>query len=397
MISFKDALKIVEENIPQRETATLPLINSAGYFLAEDQFALKEFPTYTQSAMDGFAIKWDDIEKENLQIVGESQAGIPFESKLNNGEAVKISTGAMIPAGADTVVKFEDCKIFDHSVSILKTGIKGEFIRVKGEDISIGDKILNSGRFISAAQISLLASVGIKETIVFAKPKVAVIATGTELGSTDEPFKIPNSNMLMLETAVRESGGEINDSKFIKDDLQLITEILIESAQKNKIIITTGGASNGEHDHIKDAAHAAGFTQLFSQVDQKPGKNLYFGRNDNTFLFGLPGTPAAAYISYLNFVDPFIKQLTGMGFEPVTQKGLMKETFLNSKNSTIFREVKLIPNPNGCSFVELMGKKNNSMFGNLAVADGYIEISGGEQLKKCDQVEVRLINKRRNF
>jgi len=398
MISFKEAIKIVEENIPQRETATLPLINCAGYFLAEDLFAKSDFPPYTNSAMDGFAIKWDDIEKGNLKIVGESQAGLPFRGKVNEGEAVKISTGALIPDGADAVVKFEDCKFFNHSVSVLGIPEKGDFIRRKGEDISVGDKILNSGTFISAAQISLLVSVGIKEIKVFDKPKVAVIATGTELGSTvevEEPFKIPNSNMLMLEAAVRESGGEINNSKFIKDDLKLITELLIESARKNKIIITTGGASNGEHDHIKDAAYAAGFTQLFSQVNQKPGRNMYFGKNGDTILFGLPGTPSATLISYFNFVHPSIRRLTGTGVEPDILKGLMLSPYINSKEATLFREVKLLPNRSGCSLVQMMERK--SMLSNLAEADGYIELAPGIQYKKCEPIEVHIFNRRKIF
>jgi molybdopterin molybdotransferase len=230
-------------------------------------------------------------------------AGVPFDGEVGFGETVQISTGAMMPLGADTVVRIEDTDDSDQTVRISAVRKQGQDVRYAGEEFQAGVRLLKKGTVLKSRELALLAAVGFDTVPVFNPPKVALLITGTELTGLHEkdikPHQIRDSNSIMLASAVKEIGGVIFETVTIQDNLESTTQAITRSL-KNKadIILCSGGVSVGRHDHVKNAAEAAGFKQLFWRIRQKPGKPLFACLNNGTLLFGLPGNPVSAYMCF---------------------------------------------------------------------------------------------------
>ena len=267
MISIEEALQIIKSNIPSPVACELPIEKAAGRHLAEDIHAPEPSPRYTNSAMDGYAARWEDIcscsreKPADLEIVGESRAGHPFRGTVEKGQAVRISTGAMPAEGCDTVVRVEDTEERNSRVLIFAVKKKGQDLRRQGEEFQTGDLLLQKRTKISSPQLALLATVGIQTVRVFKPCEVAVLVTGSELvasGREIADHQIRDSNMIMMQSAIAESGGQVTQSLRIVDDEEATREAI--AAAKADIIICTGGVSVGRHDHVKAAAEANGFT-----------------------------------------------------------------------------------------------------------------------------------------
>ena len=254
-------------------------------------------PRYTNSAMDGYALRWSDVmdaAAENpavLKVVGESRAGMPFDREVNASEAVRISTGAMLPPGADTVVRVEDTrKPNDGLVEILAVRCQGQDIRYEGEEFCCGDELLCAGTKLSARQLALLATVGHHQVKVFSAPRVAILITGSELASSAareiKPYQIRDSNSIMLNSALQEAGARVHSCSNVEDELQAtINAVSNAVSQEVDFILCSGGISVGDHDHVKEAAEKVGFKELFWRIRQKPGKPLFAAqKNQHTFL-----------------------------------------------------------------------------------------------------------------
>ena len=323
MISVNEALKILHENIPIPETKILSLEDACNRCLSEDIKAPESSPRYTNSAMDGFALKWSDcatVSKQfptKLQIIGESQAGIPFEGEVIPGTAIRISTGAMLPTGADTVVRVEDTENSGDQVTIFSVRASGQDVRHEGEEFKVGDLLFRKGDTLGSRELALLAAVGVSKVLVFTKPSVSLLVTGTELAPPDvvdiEPHQIRDSNSIMLASAVREAGANLRSTSHVKDSLkQTINAVKLAAESGDSIILCSGGVSVGRHDHVKDAALAAGFKELFWKIRQKPGKPLFVCRRKDTLLFGLPGNPVSAFMCFIKYVRPVLAELQGV-------------------------------------------------------------------------------------
>ena len=314
MISYDDALQLVIKSVSPLPVVEKPLPESSGLILASPATANWDMPRFNNSAMDGFALRapLSDM-KSGLLIIGSSYAGRPFARELGQGEAVRITTGANIPVGANTVIPIEDTEEIDGRIYFNDMPIKDQHIRYRGEEYKTGETIVEAGTKLRAGEIALLASAGVEKVNVYPRLRVAVISTGdelVELGRTPKPGQIVNSNHHFLKTRLCECGCIPVCIGIGSDDIQSLGG-LIEQALDADMIISTGGVSIGEKDHVLATVEHYSFEKIFWKVAIKPGKPVLYGKLCNKPFFGLPGNPAAAAATFELFVKPAIKRLSG--------------------------------------------------------------------------------------
>ncbi|MBM9604837.1 molybdopterin molybdotransferase MoeA [Desulfopila inferna] len=394
-ISIAEALAIIKENIPEAAQKKCSLEEGIGKYLAEDITALEPSPRYTNSAMDGFAVRWQDVEEVHpdspvsLKIIGESQAGMQYTDTVGQGEAVRISTGAVVAPGCDTVIRVEDTRDQGDFVEIHAVKCQGQDIRYRGEEFQEGELLLRRGTKITAARAALLASIGVGKVTVFQPCRVAILVTGSELVSVGESIaddQIRDSNMIMLWAAVREAGGEVVSCIRVSDD-EDATRLAIAEASAD-IVLCSGGISVGRHDHVKNAAAANGFDTLFWGIRQKPGKPLYFARRGKTLLFGLPGNPVSAFMCYTHYVRPVIASLNSLSFGwPMVSGEAVADIHNNGKRTNMIR-VQLQWRPNGGYSITHAAKQGSHMLTSLAYADGYIILEPDQKLERGERIDV---------
>lgn len=288
---------------PVTETEHLPLKALLGRVLAESVYSPCNVPNHNNSAMDGFAFKHADAGQK-LNIVGTAFAGRPFTSDVNAGECIKIMTGAVVPACVDTVVMQEHVQSDGAWMSIDKCPPLGANIRLAGEDLSAGQMVLSQGHLMRPADIGLLASIGIAEATVFRPLKVAFFSTGDELVSVGTPLQdgqIYDSNRYTIASMLQSIGEVANDLGNIPDDPALLESTLLQAASRHDVVITSGGVSVGEADHMKMLLAKHGQV-LFWKINMKPGRPLAYGKIGSAHYFGLPGNPVSAMVTFYQFV-----------------------------------------------------------------------------------------------
>jgi molybdopterin molybdotransferase len=394
-ISIVEALEIIKENLPEAARHKCSLEEGIGKYLADDIIAPEPSPRYTNSAMDGYAVRWRDVEKATpgfpvaLRIVGESQAGIQFQSEVGEGEAVRISTGAVVASGCDTVVRMEDTTEESGRVLIHAVKCRGQDVRHRGEEFKEGELLLRRGTRITAARAALLAAVGVGEVAVFTSCKVAILITGSELVSVGEEIaddQIRDSNMIMLWAAVKEIGGEVVKCIRVSDDEEATQRAIAETTAD--VILCSGGISVGRHDHVKKAALANDFRTLFWGIRQKPGKPLFFARKGNTLLFGLPGNPVSAFMCFTHYVRPLITGLNGLSFGWPMVSGEAGSDIENTGKRTNMIRVQLQWRHNGGYSITHAARQGSHMLTSLANADSYIIMEPGQKLKRGERIDV---------
>ena len=311
MISISEAFKIIKRETSQLETETVDLQNVCGRIFAEDIFADSDLPPFNRSQMDGFAVKSEDVQlvPAKLKIVGESVAGKRWKGELISGEAVRIMTGAALPVGADSVQKVEVTKELDGFIEIFEPTKIGQFFVEKASEIKQGTKVFDKGEIVNKKMIASLASFGYAKIKVAKRPKISILATGSELvavGETPKKDEIRDSNSATLK-AFAEKYAEIETVKLIKDDLESIKSQIAN--QKSQIIILTGGVSMGDYDFTKPALIELGAEISFDKVCLKPGKPCVFAKLGNQLIFGLPGNPVSVIVTFNLFVRTAILQM----------------------------------------------------------------------------------------
>jgi len=395
MISISEAIAILKENLPPPVVAEYPLDQAIGHHLAADIRAPEPAPRYTNSAMDGYAAHWSDLagatpERPNtLAVVGESRAGAPYPGRLGPGEAIRISTGAMLPEGGDSVIRVEDTREEGRSVIITAAKRRGQDVRHRGEEFNEGELLLRQGTRIAAPQAALLAAVGIERVLLFAPPTLAILITGSELaasGTAIAEHQIRDSNLIMLKAAVQECGATLASCTRVADDLQATRRAI--GQVEAEIILCTGGVSVGRHDHVKAATEENGFTPLFWQVRQKPGKPLYLARKGKTLLFGLPGNPVSAFMCFAHYVRPVLGVLAGRPFGWPTLTARAAEEMSNRGGRPNMLRVKASRNQEGDLTVSSGKRQGSHMLSSLADGDGYILMEPDQTLKAGERVEV---------
>ena len=317
-ISANDALAIIKQKIhPLKNQQTVILPNALGKTLAEDVISPMNVPVYQNSAMDGYAFKAADIDAHSaencLTIAGTAFAGTPFNQTLANGECVRIMTGAKIPEGADTVIEQEKVTVKDNIIELTAALKAGQNVRHIGEDIARGSVVLAAGQVIGAAQLGVLASLGLASLKVRRKVRVAVFSSGDEIrsiGETLDGSQIYDSNRYTISAMLQDLGVEVIDMGVIPDNKEAISQALIEGAQEADMLITSGGVSVGDADYIKQCLDDLGET-YFNKLHLKPGRPLTFGHINKTHFFGLPGNPVAVMVTFMYFVRPALKYLLG--------------------------------------------------------------------------------------
>lgn len=320
MFSVDNALEIILSGIKIiSQSEKTDLLNCFGRFIFQDIISEYNIPSKNNSAMDGYAVKTDDIISASrtnpvcLKIIDEIQAGNEFHGeRLQQGHAIRIMTGAPIPEGADCVIPFEETEESENIVIIYKNATKYENIRFTGEDIKKGDVVLKKGSKISSAEIGLIASMNFREIEVYRKPEVGIISTGNELAEPGGEYtgKVINSNSYVLYSEVKKYGGKPDYSGIVKDEYNEVKNKFLQLMDKD-IIISSGGVSMGKYDFIPDVLKEIGIDIKIKTIAMKPGKPVIFGTMNNKLFFGLPGNPVSVMVAFMQFVRPALMKMAG--------------------------------------------------------------------------------------
>ena len=315
MISVREALSIVCDATSVLGAERLTLPGALGRVAAEDVVSGRAVPAAPNSAMDGYAVRHADVARApaRLRIVAVEPAGLVVSEAVTAGTAVKLFTGSVVPDGADTVVRREDTEERDGEVVVQVAPARGANIRGTGEDIRPGQVVVAARSVLGPADLGVLASVGRATIAVHQRPRVVILATGSELVEVDESpgaGQVVNSNAYTLAAAVREAGGEPIVLPIVRDQPHVIREALA-TALRADVLLTSGGVSVGDLDFVKEELAAVGVERLFWKVAQKPGKPLVFGRHAHGLVFGLPGNAVSALVCFYVYVRPALRRLQG--------------------------------------------------------------------------------------
>jgi molybdopterin molybdotransferase len=322
LLTLEEAQERVLGRAQPLPAETVLISEAGGRVAAEDIRARVDLPPFASSAMDGFAVRAADLPA-TLRIAGESAAGRPYEARLQPGCAAVISTGAVVPEGADAVVPVENVVRHDNKVEISVAAEPGAHVRPRGGDVAAGDVVVPTGAPLTPARLAAAAASGLAVLSCSRRPRVAVLATGSELVAPGEPLRlgqIYETNGLMLAAALAAAGAEVVPEPTADDDEAALREAL-ERGLEADVLVTSGGVSVGEHDLVRSVEQELGVEEVFWRVSIKPGKPVSFGVREGTLVFGLPGNPVSALVGCELFVKPALRALQGLAhplprFEP---------------------------------------------------------------------------------
>jgi molybdenum cofactor synthesis domain-containing protein len=328
-ISIEDARRAVVEHAAPLEAEEIALDDALGRVLAADAVAPNDLPPFSSSGMDGFAVLADDTRNPpvRLRIVGEARAGALAGVAVGPGTAIRVSTGAQMPEGADAVVRQELTQPGeDDEVMVLEEVAAGNDVRYAGEDIAAGATILHGGTLLGAAEIGGLAAVNIARPAVARRPRLALVSTGDELvdpGRELEPGEIRDANRAALTAAARAAGAEVIANLRVGDDRAATIATLAEALDGADLVATVGGVSVGPHDHVRPALESLGANQVFARVSLKPGGQVcFYIAADGTLVFALPGNPASALTAFRILVVPALYAMLGRSQTLHTARGV---------------------------------------------------------------------------
>ena len=399
MLTAQQALDhLLSHAKPVTQTESVPMQASLGRVLAENVNSLVDVPPLDNTSMDGYAVRTADTATPGqvLRIAQRIPAG-SVGTQLEPGTVARIFTGAPVPPDADAVVMQEDCAIAEGSVDQVQVNIApavGQWIRRRGEDLTAGKTALTAGILLRPQELGVAASAGLTHLTVKRRVKVAAFFTGDELALPGEPLKpggIYNSNRDTLLACLQSLGCDATDLGIVPDRLEATREALRKASKDHDLIITSGGVSVGEEDHIKPAVTAEGRLDLW-QIAIKPGKPLAFGavRKSNTpqdgeaWFIGLPGNPVSSFVTFLLFVRPFILQLQGRVAE-MPQSYLMRADFdwLKADRRNEFLRVKI----NAQGSLDLFPNQSSGVLTSASWGDGLLDCPPGQSFKKGDLVK----------
>ncbi|WP_231424855.1 MULTISPECIES: gephyrin-like molybdotransferase Glp [Pedobacter] len=390
MISVEDAKKLIRDHISQLNPILKSLQDSAEHVLAEDVFAAFDIPAFRQSSMDGYAIIFGD-QNQDLDLIGEMAAGTPDKISIIQGQTSRIFTGAPLPDGADTVVMQEKTSKKNNSISFEDEKlVKCANVRQIGSEIHVGELAMQKGDLLSPAALAFLAGIGISEVLVYPMPSVAIILTGNELQKPGLPLnfgQVYESNSYSLTAALNKEGIYHIEVVTAEDTLETLTNVLKTALEKNDVILLTGGVSVGDYDFVLQAAANCGVEQIFHKVKQKPGKPLFFGKQNDKVIFGLPGNPSSVLNCYYNYVVPAIKQLSRKENNVKSIQAELTHTYKKPKDLTHFLKGNYIDGK-----ATALGAQESYRLSSFAQANCLIQLNQGqENFSAGENVNVILI------
>ena len=350
-----------------------------GRVLAEDVISPVNVPQHDNSAMDGYAVRFEDLKADTeatLKVIGTAFAGKPYDGMLGSGQAVRIMTGAVIPSGADSVVQQERAKVSGDRVSVMPLPKKGTNTRNAGEDLRAGAPALRRGQPIRPAEIGMMASLGIGEVAVYRKLRVAFFSTGDELvaiGNPLGPGQIYDSNRYTIYGLLVRLGCEVLDMGVIRDTPEDVEQAFMQAAQAADVVITSGGVSVGEADYFKQILDRLGEV-LFWKIAMKPGRPLAYGKIGSAHFFGLPGNPVAVMVTFYQFVRDALLHLQGQTTAtPLpTQKIVCTSPIKKAPGRTEFQRGILSRDSNGEWTVRTTGDQGSGILSSMSQANCFI-------------------------
>jgi molybdopterin molybdotransferase len=398
MSTVRPALRPLDEALAELLgfAAALPELEAVATFdadgrvLAQDLVSALQVPPQDNSSMDGYALRCADLAPASgvLPVTQRIAAG-SAAAPLASGSAARIFTGAPIPAGADAVVMQEDCELLDGVVRIKVQPVPGQWIRRSGEDVTLGATVLASGTRLTPAALGLAASIGMAELLVRRRPRVALFSTGDELvmpGAVAvadmKPGAIYNSNRFFLRALLLRLGCTVTDLGIVPDRLDATQQALRDAADQHDLILTSGGVSVGEEDHIKPAVQALGQLALW-QIAIKPGKPFAYGRVQDTHFIGLPGNPVSSYVTFLLLVRPFLLKLQGLSdLETPSMAAAAHFDWPRADRRREFLRVRR----NAAGGLELFANQSSGVLTSAVWGDGLVDNPPGQTVQYGDSV-----------
>ncbi|USD66581.1 bifunctional molybdopterin-guanine dinucleotide biosynthesis adaptor protein MobB/molybdopterin molybdotransferase MoeA [Vibrio sp. SCSIO 43136] len=383
---------ILEQIEPLEQTESVVIDNAYHRTLAQAIKSPINVPAYTNSAMDGYAINGETL-CPSYTVVAEVMAGQAYEGTVAVGEAVKIMTGAPMPAGCDTVIMREQSQQDGDMVTFGSAKIKqGQNVRQAGEDLCLGSDVFAAGTLLESPEMGMVASLGFDKISVFSKLKVAIFSTGDEVQAPGEALqenRIYDSNRFTLKGVLTALGCEVIDLGILEDDHQQMANAIKQATQQADMILTSGGVSVGDADYIKDVLDELGQIN-FWRINMRPGRPLAFGKIDHTPFFGLPGNPVAVMVSFINFVEPAIRKMQGqLDWLPLKVPAVALEPLRSRLGRTEFSRGVYALNSKGQLEVRSTGKQGSGILRSMSEANCLIEISPSiESVKTGEAVTV---------
>jgi molybdopterin molybdotransferase len=395
VLTYEEALARILAAVPPPVTERVPLSQAFGRISTAPLSAALDLPPFDNSAMDGYALRAADVacakpaQGVRLRLAGRVAAGENFAGELQAGMAVRLFTGSPVPRGADAVVMQEDTRSDNPGEVLVLEPVKpGENLRRKGEDIQQGSRLLDAGSALTAARLSLLAATGLAEVSVGRQPVVGLLATGSELrepGTPLGPGQIYESNRLGLAALTGSAGGLPLVLPLVQDDLPSTRQALLSAFDRCNLVLTSGGVSVGEMDFVRRAFTEAGGELQFWKVAIKPGRPFVFGRRGAKFLFGLPGNPVSAMVTFQLLVRPAVQRWQGAAdVSLAAQAGLLAQPLSNPGERRHFVRVRLGLDGQ----VYAAGLQASHALSSLAAANGLLDMAPGQILARGARVRV---------
>ena len=383
MRALPDARRDVLAAVPSLPIVTVGLMEASGLVLAEPVVASHDVPPFANSAMDGYAVRAEDVRDAPvvLRVTEDLRAGYVASSSLEPGTAIKIMTGAPIPTGADAVVRVEDTSQEDDQVSVGLSVEVGANVRAAGGDVAAGTRVFSAGERLGAAHLGVLASLGVAAPVVRRRPRVAILSTGDEVMDPAvpelQPGQIRDTNRVVLKSLLLEFGAEVVDLGIVPDDADLLRTTLNQASERADALITSGGVSMGEYDLVKTVLGELGQID-FWQVAMQPGKPFAFGFLNGTPFFGLPGNPVSVIVAFEQFVRPALLHMMGAEklFRPRVQ-GRLTETIHTNPEKVVFLRVRAALDGSGRWVAGLSGGQLSNMLSALAYGNAFAVIPVG--------------------
>jgi molybdopterin molybdotransferase len=379
LLSLQDAIAQVLARVDPLEPTVVPVAEAVGRVLAEDANAAVDLPPFASSAMDGFALRGDDTPGR-LPVVERIAAGAPATAALRPGESMAIATGGVVPEGADSVVPIENVAEMDNEIEVRAPVVSGSHVRPRGGDVRAGDAVVDQGTRIGTAQLAALAAAGIDRVSVHRPPRVAILATGTELRRPGEPLgpgQIYDSNGVLIAAAVASAGGRAEQLPAVADD-EGAHRAALERGLAADVLVTSGGVSVGPHDLVRRILGELGVDEVFWGVAVKPGKPVAFGVRGQTLVFGLPGNPVSSLVGCELFVRPALLALQGASVPgPVFREGRLATAVDRNAHRDELLRARALPSDDGVVLDPVAGQESH-MIVRAAGADALVLAPRGE-------------------